>query len=347
MQNKYKHWSLQQRIDRILNDEDFKLHCQKLRQIEGFDKDFALVEKLSKIDVKNLKCDFSLLNKKFTLEEIKNDVVGFYQTLDKIYPKGINFVQLLTENVKYFTTETDTDNYRSHCCAELDDDGNVYKEIYLKIEGELCDTINIIHEFGHSFSKAFIELKMTKDKRVAEIPTVILDHLSLIYQMIKHSDLKKNYIEFEKYGQVINIGKARECLAGALIIKVMTGEENYESVIAKYGELFKQYPHIIEDWLDRIESFNFYDVMSEKKYLIPQAIALIMKERFKTDPTNTIKQLKEIVAHVHVWTEEKILKYLNISNKEKLIDDYILKFDSRIAKLNKELELQCELDRKL
>ena len=121
----------------------------------------------------------------------------------------------------------------------------------------------------------------------------------------------------------------------AMIVKVMCGEDTFDNVMKTYGDLFKQFPDILPSRLEKIETYDFYP-MYESKYLIPQAIALELRELFEQNPNLVAEQLKEIIAHTHEWTEEETITYLGLPEKEQLIDDYVTKFPDRMSQMDAE-----------
>ena len=112
------------------------------------------------------------------------------------------------------------------------------------------------------------------------------------------------------------------------------GEETYENVMKNYGHLYQGHQDILTRCLERIETIQFEDIMYEERYLVPQMIALEMRERFKKEPELVAKQLKQILAHEHDWTEEQALDYLGLPQREQLADDYVSKFADRMERLD-------------
>ena len=54
----YKDWSIEQRIARMLQDEEFRQHCLKCKKENPqFDEDFAIAEKIAFIDISSVKFD--------------------------------------------------------------------------------------------------------------------------------------------------------------------------------------------------------------------------------------------------------------------------------------------------
>ena len=118
----------------------------------------------------------------------------------------------------------------------------------------------------------------------------------------------------------------------------MCGEISLTEVFQGYGDMFNDFPDILENKLRSIER-NDYKPFYEYSYLVPQAIALEMRERFKTQPELVAKQLKEIIKDNHKLTEEQVLDYLGLPQKDKLLDDYASKFQDRIQQINAEQKL--------
>lgn len=327
----YEHLSIDERIKRAMGDKSFADFCQKERQQKYFDDMLPIVEKIAQIDITNITYDRSLIAGKnfFTKHEIKHDVAEFYSMIDKLSPDDISLTSRLKANMKYFTTKSKDKDARSYC--KSDKDKNI-KEIFVNIEGRIGDTQTAIHEFGHSFSDVFMSFERQQDHRVAEIPTVITDNLSSLFMQEKYPDLQENLIENDIFRQVLNVTKARECLMDAMIVKVMCGETSFDDVINKYGNIFKQFPDILKTRLKKIETFKFYP-MEESKYLVPQAISLELAEQFDENPKLVAKQLKHLIKNNHSLTEEQALQDLGLPERDKLIDNYVDKFSTRMKAL--------------
>lgn len=336
----YKDWSIEQRIARVLQDEEFREHCRRLRQNQNFDKTMKMVEKIAKIDTSKIKTD----NKKifgvnlFSKKQVVADTLEFYKMIDELAPKGINLTDRVKANSKYFTTKVKgREDTRSSCAASKKPDGSEFKEIFVNIEGNISDSKTCIHEFAHSCSESFIQNKPSKDKRMVEMPTGITDHLSIRFLKEKYPEFRENFVEDDVFGQRLNVKKARECLMEGMIVKVMTGEEKFDDVMKKYGHLYEvEHRDVLPGCLERIETYNFNELFYEEQYLVPQAVGIEMRERFKKNPELVAKQLKQIIAHENDWTEEQALNYLGLPQREQLMDNYIAKFDSRIDRLENE-----------
>ena len=146
------------------------------------------------------------------------------------------------------------------------------------------------------------------------------------------------FLQNELNRQIINVGKAQESLAEALIVKLVTREITLDFIRLNYSELFEKNPQVIEMIFDKIEHFQFNEVMTESKYLIPQAIALEMKDRFTTNSKEVAAELKTIIENNHTLRLEKILDLLKLPQQEKLIDNYIEKFENRMNNISNELK---------
>ena len=334
----YLHLTIDERIKRAMQEKPFEQYCKHERQESYFNEMLPIVEKIAKIDISNIQYDNSLIESVnlFTPKEIKKDIVEFYKMIDKLDPDGISLKDRLHKNTKYFTLNTSGKEGRSYCSSKIEDNGDKTREIYVECEGRIGDTQMAIHEFCHSFTEVFMNFERQQDRRMSEIPTVITDHLSSQFMQDKYPEYKENLIENDKFRQVLNVKKARECLMDAMIVKVMCGEETFDNVMKTYGDLFKEFPSILTSRLEQIETFEFWP-MFESKYLVPQAIALEIEDRYKTDPQLVAKQLKHIIKENHSLTEEETLKYLGLSERDKLIDDYVAKFSGRISAMDDEI----------
>jgi len=333
----YSDWTIKQRIERVLQDEDFRKHCKHLRHMPEFDKKLELITKIAQIDISQVQIDKALLDNqnKFSKKEISADTIEFYRMIDELAPDGVNLVDRVKQNAQYLIIEgLGRYNGRGYCEAGREKGGKEYREIYLRVEGRISDTKTAIHEFAHSCTQSFIQNIPLKDIKMKEIPTVITDHLSARFLKGKYPKLRENFVEDDKFSQIDNVIKARECLMEALIVKVMNGETSYEEVMKKYGHLYQGHLDILTRCLERIETIQFEDILFEERYLVPQMIAVEMRERFKKNPELVAQQLKEILAHEHDWTEEQTLDFLGLPYREKLADNYVSKFADRMERLD-------------
>lgn len=331
---------IQERIKNVLQNDDFRKICLRERNRTDFDEMLTNSLKIAGIDVSNIHENRELISNVhlFTPEQIKNDVFEFYASLDSLEPNGINLIDRLKENSKYIRIKPRTPDERAYCRSGTEKNGSVYKEIFINLENRVGDTGTAIHELCHSCCTQFMECIRSKDCRVSEIPSVITDQLSSRFLKKKYPLFAENFLENDKFTQKQNVKKARECVFDALLTKVMCGEISLTEVFQGYGDMFNDFPDILENKLRSIER-NDYKPFYEYSYLVPQAIALEMRERFKTQPELVAKQLKEIIKDNHKLTEEQVLDYLGLPQKDKLLDDYASKFQDRIQQINAEQKL--------
>ena len=326
--------SFEERVSKKLADRGFIDFCKRERNREDFDIYFSLVEKLAKVDISIVNFDKDVKKHSWTKTEAEKDLINFYAMIDNLSPSGTILLDRVEQNLKYLKYG-DEKGGRSHCLLHVDKDGKVTREIYIKLDHEINDTIMLAHEFCHSLCECFINLAKEKDSRVDEIPSVIVDNLMSSYLESKYPEIKEEMKELDKKRQFVQIKKARECLLDGVIVKVVCGEISIDEAKQKYGYLFKPFKELLGQKLEQIENFKFFP-MFEKKYLVPQAISLQMRDRFKKNPENVATQLKYLIENVHVLTEEQALDYLQLPSKEKLIDNYIKDFPKRIKTLDDE-----------
>ncbi len=194
---------LQDRMKKVLQDEEFMKFCQRERNREDFDEILTNSLKVASINVSNIHENNSLIAGVylFSAEQIKNDVIDFYTALDNLAPNGINLMDRLNENVKYIRTEPKFLGERSYCFSGRDENGNKQREIFINLEGRIGDTGTAMHELCHSCCVPFVDCIGPKDKRVGEIPAIIIDHLSTRF-------LKKKYPQYQRIPlKVINLAK--------------------------------------------------------------------------------------------------------------------------------------------
>lgn len=332
----YLHLSIQERIDRAINDQSFVDFCVEERKMESFDINFEIAEKIAQIDMSGIKIDKSLIENQnvFNKKQIMADMEEFYATIDTLDPNGINLTDRLNFSRKYFTLKKGRYG-RSYCKSKIDKYGNENREIYVEIEGRINDTISAAHESGHSLMYGFQNCMRIKDSRIDEIPTLIIEQLITIFLMEKYPQYAENFLENDKFGMCFNVKKARESLMDALIVKIVCGDITYEEALKKYGHLYKEFPGMLNLKLGQIETYKFYP-MFESKYLIPHAIALELRQRYKDNPQLVAKQLKHIIKKSETIAEEEVLAYLDLPDKLSLTEQYIDKFHGRIAELEQE-----------
>ena len=340
----YSHLTIDERFKRVMEDESFRAFCKYKRSQGYFDRMLPIVEKISKIDVSSIKYDNSLINgvHLFTPNQIIEDVMEFCAMIDRFDPNGISLLDRFHENKQYLTFNSKGEGGRSYCKSKIEDNGDKTREIHVELEGRISDTQNAIHEFGHSFAEVFMNFKRQEDYRMSEIPTTIMYYLSSQFMRSKYSQYRENFVENDIYNQFSSVQKARECLMEAMIVKAVCGEETLDSAMKSYGDLFKEFPNMLQSRLEKIETFKFIP-MYESQYIVPQAIALEMRERYKTDPQQVAKQLKYLIENNHCITEEQALQYLGLPERDQLIDEYVTQFPIRtLAMVAEKKQIQQE-----
>ncbi len=333
--------SLTSKIKKIMQDKEFKEHCKKCRiNNPYFEEELFIAEKIAKLNINDIHVDQDLiyLSKPFTIEQIEKNVVEFYDFLDKLAPTHISLGDIIAKNREYFSTDNHGDpNARSYCSSRRLENGEFQRKIFVNIEGRIGDISNAIHEYCHSLSLSFIECKPLKDKRMTEVPTLIIDAISNYYLSTAMPTLAKNFNENALNAQVLNVLKAREALLDGLIIKAITGEETIDNIIKNYSDLYLNNTNILERCIRRIETHNFSN-MYEARYLLPQIIALNILKQFQTNSEETIKEYKQLLINDTEWTLEDTLKNFDLPPKEKLIEDYVTNYQSIINTLIKNRE---------
>lgn len=331
--------TLIERIIRMMADDQFRKHCEWCKNNNpNFEYEIKIAERIASLDIKGLNIDENLIHMTtpFSEEEVDSQILAFYKALDEIYPNGIQLSQIAKENMQYLSHDAKIeDNSRSYCCSKINEDGTEFRKIFAHIEGRIGDISNACHEVCHSISKTFTAMKPMKDKNMSEVATVMVDALSAEFMKKQYPNLKINIIENAIHAQIQNIIKAREVLLDGLVIKLMIGEITLDELQKKYGDLYLNNTRILNRCLDNIETYKFTN-MFEKKYLLPQAISQIMLERFKNDPTETIKQFKTIIENDTELTVAETLKSLNIGSINEVFNNYVCNFAIRTQELTKE-----------
>ncbi len=332
----YKDLSIEERITRMLQDEEFRQYCLKCKKENSqFDEDFAIAEKIAFIDISSIEFDDTQLypTQRFSIDEIKKYLIDFYKHLDNLSKNDISLLDIVKNNYKYVTTDNHGDKTaRSYCSSFVGQNGEKRREIFINPEGKIGDISTAIHEMGHSLSQTFIQCQAPKDRNMSEIVPVILDVISNCYLSQNIPSLESNFNANAIHTQIQNVIKAREVLLDGLVIKLMLNEITLDEIKSKYGGLFLKNTNILKRCLNNIETYKFTN-MYEKRYLIPQAIALKMVDLYKTNPEKAIELFKEILKNDSNWTIEDAFKYLKIESKETLIDNYVENYDSRMDDL--------------
>lgn len=324
---------------RSQQDSGFYRFCEGERNKPFFDSDLKIVEKIANIDISEISYNDNLIQNSngtlfFNSEETKNLVLGFYSMIDSLCPQKDSLLNRVILNEQYFTTNPQDKTERSYCKNTIDKLGNPIREIFVNMEGRIGDVQTIIHEFCHSCCAPFMNFSKQIDDRMPEVPTVIADNLASLYMQETCPDKLINLIENDRFRQFLNVKKARECLMDALIVKVVTGEETIDNIVQQYGHLYEDFPNIINSRFEKIEKFEFYP-MFEKKYLIPQAIALELKERYEQNPALVAEEFKDLINNNHCISQEMALTYLGLPQEDELIENYVIKFPERMAKMDK------------
>ena len=324
---------LSARLTRALGDKDFVDYCMRMKaQNPNFARDMATCEKIARIDLNNISVNQDMITGGFfNFDQMRDGVIGFYGYIDRLSPDMPPLVPQLMENVKYLTTKVEgRKDTRSCCGSHTAKDGSVVREVFINPEGRIGDVGTAIHEFCHSLSKSFLEATGRKDDTVAEVCTVITDQLSTIFLKKAFPQYVANFDENLANVQVCNVIKARESLLEGVIMSVACGDMTMQDAVANYAHMYTGNPNILERCINNIETYNF-QAMYEKRYLVPQAIALEMADRFVQDPEGTVKQFKDVLAHDTEWTMSEVLDYLGLPQEEALIDDYVAKYHDRVA----------------
>lgn len=340
----YKNWTINQRIEKILQDEDFRKHCLKCKQSNpNFDEELAIAEKIALIDTSYINFDYSLIypDQKFTAQDIRNYLIMFYEHLDSLSDNNTRLTNTVKNNFQYVKTDNGRNGKaRSYCSVREDSQRNIKREIFINPEGRIGDITTGIHELGHSLSNAFTQHKLRKDNNMVEVFPVILDAISNHYLSQTIPNLESNFNAHAIETQIINVVKAREALLDGLVIKLMLGETTLDEIASKYGHIYLTNTNVLLRCLENIENIEFTN-MYEIRYLVPQAIALKLLDIYKDNPKQAVSLAKEILQNDTNWTLKETLNYLGIESTQTLIDEYVANYHTRMANL---LSKQSEME---
>lgn len=321
-----------------LNQPRFRDYCEKIRSMSRFDDMFEIMEKVSAIQIDNIDIDESkmYMDKPFTPDELKHFVFSFYKHLDDLDPAGPNLTEKVKYNEKYMIFDKEKRNIRSSCGYRTLEDGTTEKWIHTHIERSVRDPNVAAHEVCHSLNKKFEKMIPLADSRMDEIPSIIVDALSSEFMREAYPELAEGVEEAQKDDFIVSVIKARECLLEALIVKMGVGEIGMDEAFEKYEHIFKKTPGVVHRKFNELrQEGRFENPFYEYRYIVPQAIAQEMRERYKKDPQRASSELKTIIEHAHDWTQEDTLNYLGLPKQEKLLDRYADKFQERVKVIRK------------
>ncbi len=321
MQEKPK--TFQERIERILHDEDFRSHCQRIYDDPEFEfeKKYQFVKRIAVLDVP--KCDLpdNAFHKDFGERELIDKTIRFYQAVDKFDPEN-PLAPVVEQNLKqYFTTDPKVGRLGKRAeCGTVEKDGKRTKYIKVPLDPDIRTLKSGPHEACHSLSQSFLQDTRKKYSSSGEICPVIVD--ALFAEYLKQTDpscvpMIKADEEFNKGFVII---KAREALLDACVIRVMTGQDTIQNVMDQYGHIFGE--NTINRCLDNIESINFSGMM-EERYILPMLIGQKVAENFGEDPHGTIHSFKQALAHDHEYSPAQLIETLNLPPEEELVQGYI------------------------
>jgi len=339
IESPYKNLSISERIKKILNNETFRQFCLYYKQKnKDFEKNFKVAEKIATIDISNIKIDYDKLYLRtyFSVEDVKKNMLEFYQYLDNLSNDNSNLSNIVKNHIQFAKYYTKSNNIsHSYCSSSIDKNGNIKKEIYINLEGRVGDVSNSIHEFCHSLSQGFINCKHPKDIKMLEVAPVILDFISNYYLAQQYPKLKKNFSDNLLFYNVQNVMKAREVLFEGLTIKLMLNEITIQEIESKYGKFLLRIPlKLLENCIESIETENFA-YMYESQYLILPVIASNVLEIYKTNPKDAVDLFKNILKNDTNLTMEETIKNLGFASEISLINDYIKNFHSKVNYLSK------------
>ena len=153
-----------ERIARILHDENFRRDCINGYRQNFFFKHLNLIKQIAFIDISQYRIDNHEFDATITEQDILDETLSFYADLDAICPSQ-PLLPTVLENQKYVTFKP---NYgrlkpgekpRSSCGFSWvkDEYGNdkLEREIFFDLEQNIKTRFVGPHEFAHSLSKAF------------------------------------------------------------------------------------------------------------------------------------------------------------------------------------------------
>ncbi len=336
MENNFKknRLSLQKRIARIMVDSNFRNDCYNYRNLELF-KYLDLIEKVAMLDISKINHDESILKMDLTQQAVIDEVYSFYSALDEICP-DIPLLPIAQKNMQYLTFKPNYSRLkpgetpRSACGyhSEVLPNGKeeTIKEIFVYLDGDFRAIFSGPHEFAHSMSERFLNLKRFKSNAVAELIPSIVDVLAPELYLQQHPEHKQQIAALKKASLINNVKKARQTLLEACVIKVMTGEMQYADVVKKYPNLFSE--GMIADCVSDIEK-GLFKPLHEAQYVLPHVMAETVLEMFKHNPEETTKNIKTTLTCDTEISLEQAYSMLKLPSIETTISTFNSKLNGQ------------------
>lgn len=317
-----------ERIARILHDENFRRDCINDYRQNFFFKHLNLIKQIAFIDISQYRIDNHEFDATITEQDILDETLSFYADLDAICPKQ-PLLPTVLENQKYVTFKPNYNRLkpgekpRSSCGFSWvkDEYGNnkLEREIFFDLEQNIKTRFAGPHEFAHSLSKAFEKGKPCADPLMAEFCPVIVDILSLEFFKNRHPEQAKMVERLKTEHMVQNVLKARTSLLEASVIQVMTGETTVTEVMQQYGSLFN--PRMINNCLEQIEQ-NRFNPLYEARYVLSEVMATTLRDKMQVAPEEVVSSFKTVLSNDSEINFEQATEMLNLPPKEVMVDRY-------------------------
>lgn len=321
-----------EKIEELMRDEKLRERCKQLSETPDFQKDLQMCEKIAQLDIKGIRINKDLIYSQpenhYTDEEFQRGIFDFFKTIDSLSPEGESLEKIVADNMEYIEVVVNKQGYRSFCSV---DSSTKERLVGVNVEGRVGDISTAIHEFTHSISDDFRRFKRKKDWRMMELMPVISDQLSPIILSKIFPRFRENFAEARLESQVINVMKARKSVVEGMFVKMMAGEVGMEELLTTYNNLFGGNMKVAQEIFEAVQNRKF-DAMFEARYLLPQAAAIEMAERFEKNPQEVAKLFKNTLLSDGRISLEEGLTNLKLPNEENLIEEYIQKFPARIEK---------------
>ena len=319
----YETWTLGQRIDRILNDSDFKRHCECLScRNPDLDNDMEVYEQIARINVLDIKHPQHRDLIRLSEQELKKSMLRFFLWLDEKTPAYDSLINKALEKQKYFTCTPKKKGEGSNTSHGRD------KRIFVN-PNETPLNVGALrtahHEGCHGIEQGF-DIGGSKDEKMIEFCSCIVDNLSFEFLKEKRPKLK-NEIKYDQNEYMLeNINKAKRALCEACVVKVMNGEGTLQEYQEKYKDIIPK--ELMMDVVRDIEHFNFQG-MYQGRYLFGQIAANGFMRLYKERPQLAVKNLKLVMGKQAEMTYDQAILTMGLPNKEKLLKDFVEGFQDR------------------
>lgn len=308
---------LRSRINKILNNPEFKLHCYRLRKNPHFLSNKNIYEKIARL---NINCNGLFPQQDLTISEdiILQDALDFFKQIDMLTPNQIEIAPIAQKNANFYLTYEEEGFSRS-CCAKIGDgEGGFDPIIYINMKSLINTRIVMAHELCHSIAPSFLGSRHI-DERMTEVSTLIVDKIFSDYLKTIYPEYIPILEKEELYHLSQNVSKAKNALLESCIVEVVTGSLSMQSAMVKYGSLFSL--EEIEEQVEAIEKCKFQNIY-EGRYVIADAIAQNFYKDYKSNNAKKLNQFKKVLLSENEITLENAIKQFELPTLSLCVNNF-------------------------